>query len=437
MTCYRGTALTPEQFETLNQSKEHAISMNGYLSTSRDFDQAVAFCDHRKTPRDQIQVLFEIECDVKELGSSVICADIEAFSKYAYEKEVLFDLNTCFVLNSIERQKDKYLIKMSVCNEGGRIQRDYMSSIERQTAEKSAQLALGKLLCDLGQYEQAEKHFIGLLAEPNGEDMAWIEFNLGRTYYFQGRWGDAKKYYNRAYDRMMEVEPTRVKDSIHVINNMGGVFKRQGNLDEAMKYYQKALKLREKHVPDDCIGIASCLVNIGDVLDDQGKFHDAMKKYRDALDIQQKVYPSGHIDTAGTLNNIGNIYYRFGEYGNALKHYEQALEMRKKSYPEGHSQIAASLNNIGTILRIQKHYEEALETHKRALDIRKKFYRSGHVSIGDSLNNIAVCYEDQNDRRKAVEYYEKALEVYEKFLPEKHTTRTKIENSIRRIKKSC
>ena len=36
-------------------------------------------------------------------------------------------------------------------------------------------------MCNLGDYDKSQKYFEQLLNDPNGEDIAWIEVNIGRA----------------------------------------------------------------------------------------------------------------------------------------------------------------------------------------------------------------------------------------------------------------
>ena len=61
-----------------------------------------------------VGVLFRIQCDIQQLGKSVIYADVDSFSDYPEEKEVLFDLNASFRLDAIEQDGSIQVIHMTV-----------------------------------------------------------------------------------------------------------------------------------------------------------------------------------------------------------------------------------------------------------------------------------------------------------------------------------
>jgi tetratricopeptide (TPR) repeat protein len=433
LTVYRGVKLDREEFDQLKENQGKLISTNGYLSTSRLRSPALAFAKKPSKRTNVIPVLFEIECAVKELGKTVIFADIAMFSDFPNEQEVLFDLSAAFKLESIERVEGIELIKMSATKDGDTITKHYIEETHRETEEKSVGIVFGRLMCNLGEYDKSLKYFEQLLKDPNGEDVAWIEFNIGRALRLKGEWDAALVYYDRVYDRMIKAEPTRVKDSANVLNDIGIILKNQGKCDEALNYYEQALKIREKYYPTDHIDISTSLISIGNILYSQAKYAGALDYYERALKIQEKYYPSSYLEFASSLNNIGAILYNQAKYDEARDYYRRTLEIQEKYYPSNHVDIATTLNNIGAILYSKGKYNEAREYYQRALRIQEKYFPSGHVNIGCSLRNIGLCYESQNKSKVAVDYFQRAFTIYEKLLPVGHPNRVVIEGDIFRV----
>jgi Tfp pilus assembly protein PilF len=395
LTLYRGVKLDREEFDQLKENQGKLISTNGYLSTSRLRSPALAFAMKPSKRTNAIPVLFEIQCVVKELGKTVIFADIAKFSDYPKEQEVLFDLSAAFKLESIEQDGEIQIIQISATKDGETITKHYIEETHRETEEKSVGIVFGRLMCNLGEYDKSQKYFEQLLRDPNGEDVAWIEFNIGRALYFKGELDVAREYYDHAYDRMIKAEPARIKDSTYVLNNIGNILDSQEKYDEALDYHQRALKMREKY------------------------------------------YPSGHVCIGTSIVSIGIILFRQAKYDEALDYHQRELKMLEKYYPSGHVNIAASLNNIGNILYRQRKYDEALDYHQRALKMREKYYPSGHVDISSCLRNIGLCYESQKKSKMAVDYFQRALTIYEKLLPVGHPDRIKIERDIHRVTAKC
>ncbi|CAF3225635.1 unnamed protein product [Rotaria socialis] len=343
---YRGVQLGKAEFEKLKQNQGKLISTNGYLSTSRRKSSAVRFSRVPNRRMDVVPILFHIQCDIEHINKNIIFADISQFSEFPEEQEVLFDMNACFLIESIQEKDSLQIIKMNLSNEGYKITKDYLKLTRQETEELSASIVFGRLLHHLGDYDKSQKYFEQLLNDSENEDRAWIEFNLGRAAYSKGEWGEARKYYDRAYDRMMKSEPPRTKDSAWVLNDIGNVLYTQQKYDEALDYHQRALIIREK-------------------------FH-----------------ASDHGDTATSLNNIGNTLGAQGKYGEALDYHHRALKIREKFHPSGHTYIAVSLNNIGLCYEHQNKQSMALEYYRRSLSIYEKFLPADHPQIQRAQKNI-------------------------------------------------
>ncbi|UJR16983.1 hypothetical protein I4U23_003881 [Adineta vaga] len=92
LTLYRGTQLSNNELDILKENEGKFISTNGFLSTSRLRTRALNFAKPSSGKAHTNSVLFEIICDIQELGDKVIFADISEFSAFPNEQEVLFDL---------------------------------------------------------------------------------------------------------------------------------------------------------------------------------------------------------------------------------------------------------------------------------------------------------------------------------------------------------
>jgi len=394
LTVYRCVQLKKQEFDQFKENQSKLISTNGYLSTSRSREFALNFAKTRNNSTDLISILFEIKCDIKSLGHSVIFADIAELSEYPHEREVLFDLNACFQIESIQEDDDSIqIIKMTVSQEGEKLTKSYIEEVQRFADEQSITLVFGRLICDLGEYDKAQKYFEDLLNEPNGDDPAWIEFNIGRVFYRKGLLNEARDYYDRAYKRMLNETSIRMKDLSHIKNNIGNILFAQENYDEALKYHNQALKLREKY------------------------------------------YPLGDVHVGHSLMNIGNVYHRQGNYSQAFHYYQQTLKIYQDYYLSDHKDIARCLNNIGMTLADKGHYDKAIEYHEKSLKINEKYYSSGHLSIGKNLENLAICYQRKNRLELADRYFHQALTMYEKFLSKDHSDCIRIENHIEQLRK--
>lgn len=469
LNVYRGVKLNKEEFDKIKQNHKKLLSCDGYLLTFRQKFRAIEFLKKPTKRTDLIPVLFHIQCDIKSLDKHL------NYGELCNKNEILFDFNACFEIESIEEHDSLQIITMNLSNKGQQITNDYIQLKQKQTEKMNIPVIFGRLLCNLKEYDKARRFFQQFFNDSNDDDRAWVEFNIGRVLGLKKDWSESRKYFDHAYDRMMNTKPPRTIDSAHVLNSIGCLLANQGKYDEAFDFHQRALEIREKFYPSDHIDIAQSLYNIAIILDQQGKYDDSLDyyqtalkiqkqhypsihphiyrslndigiilyrqgKYQEALDYHQQalkieeiLYPSGHADLAYTLNNIGIILRNKGNQNEALAYCQRALKIEEKIYPSGHANIAKSLGNIGNILSDQEKYEQALIYHQRALSIEEKYYPQGNTDIGHNLNHIGICYENLNNEDMALQYYQRALAIYEKFLPRDHPRRQRTEHNIQRL----
>ncbi|CAM4842069.1 unnamed protein product [Rotaria magnacalcarata] len=76
---YRGMKLENEEFERLKENQGKLISPNGYLSASRNKPMAVHFATKPTNRSNIVCVLFQIQCDIKEIDKSIEFADIAEY----------------------------------------------------------------------------------------------------------------------------------------------------------------------------------------------------------------------------------------------------------------------------------------------------------------------------------------------------------------------
>ena len=96
--------------EEIDQMRENAgclVSMNGFLSTSRNIEQAIPFATKPSQRPSVVGVLLEIEGNIH--SDQMIFADIAQYSVYPSEQEVLFDLATVLKIVHVEFDQGKRL----------------------------------------------------------------------------------------------------------------------------------------------------------------------------------------------------------------------------------------------------------------------------------------------------------------------------------------
>lgn len=427
---YRGSQLSKEKLGKLKECEGRHYSFNGFLSTSQSEEVALSFATGNNRDNDHVSVLLDITCDAESVGNHVRFANIHRWSEHPDEQEILFDLNSTFFVHSVRLETRAledtipkvqiWRINMTTSSIGQIITHPYIDEIYRQIKEMSASIVFGRLMCNKGGYDQALEYFKQLLEHPGYEDMAWIEFNIGRSYRFKANFEEARNYYDLAYNRMMNDKPKRIKDSARIIRNIAKLLRDQGKYVEALQFYRRGLEIQETFLVINHPDIANSLGSIGEIFDDQGNYDQAQDYYERALRILRESLPGNHPDIATILNHTGTTLKNRGKFNEALDYYRQALHMREKVLPPKHPDITSSIINIGNIFKIQGKLTTALELYQTALEMQQENLASKHWHTASSLNGIASVFECRGNYVEALECYNQALSILEKSLPDDH-----------------
>jgi tetratricopeptide (TPR) repeat protein len=386
---YRGLKMEIEELNVLKQNEVNLISTNGFLFTSRSKDVAMKFALRPTKRTDLVTVLYEIECNVSEV-ESVVFADITKYSEFVSEKEVLFDLGSTFKILSVSEDKtlNLHVIKIEATDAGMQTAKTYIELNRKDHEEASLIIMFGKLLIQMGRYDEALKYFKNLLNDSSPEkDIARIYNEIGSAHMFKGELNEAYKNFQRAYEMMMNVQPRRVKDSARPLTNIASIFLRKGEYEKALDFYIQALEIRQKFYGRNHLYTAISLNNIGNVYYKKENYYQALMYHQTALKIRQNNLPNDHLDIAASFNNIGLIYWKRNDFNRAQNYYEKSLEIRKKLLPSDHNEIAQSLINIACVLYDQGQLDNALKYYSEALIIQKiHFDPNDHDDLVNRIN---------------------------------------------------
>jgi tetratricopeptide (TPR) repeat protein len=206
--------MSSEELEQLQQNIGQFVSVNSFLSTSKERLIAEFYMGDRTQQTNLERVLFEIDADPKVVSTKPF-ADISILSHFADEFEVLFMLGSIFRLNFINHDDDRmWIIGMSLCGDDEHNLKEVLDDMKRQNGIGETTLwSLGKLLWTMGKLDLAEQ------------------------------------YYSRLLRELSPDEPSR--HSLYA--DLGVIASMQGDYDKSMQWRQKLLELREQTAQSDGI----------------------------------------------------------------------------------------------------------------------------------------------------------------------------------------
>lgn len=106
LTLYRGLTMTTCELNQFRQHKTHFVSINSFLSTTRDYQAALFFSGEGKVNDPRVSVVYEISIDAN-INHSVPFAAIEYQSIYKDEDEILFSMGAVFCIGKINEISER------------------------------------------------------------------------------------------------------------------------------------------------------------------------------------------------------------------------------------------------------------------------------------------------------------------------------------------
>ena len=114
-------------------------------------------------------------------------------------------------------------IHLSASSEGQELVKAYLALQRAEMPEFSLIMMFGRLLCFMGEYDKARKHFRHLL-DTSDEDKPSLYHNLGFVDASQQNFLEALQQYDLARSLLENADPPRRQELATTLNNMAAVF---------------------------------------------------------------------------------------------------------------------------------------------------------------------------------------------------------------------
>ena len=325
----------------------------------------------------------------------------------------------------------KVLIQMGTFEEGKRhFKRSLALNLQLLGSEHpdvaSAYNDLATSLSDQGDLKQAKEYYERALAikqqtlGPQHPGVASSYNNLATVLSDQGDLKQAKEYHERALAIMQQTLGPQHPDVASSYNNLATVLSDQGDLKQAKEYHERALAIWQQTLGPQHPHVATSYNNLANVLSDQGDLKQAKEYHERALAIREQTLGPQHPDVASSYNNLASVLSRQGDLKQAKEYYERALAIGEQTLGPQHPDVASSYNNLGTVLSDQGDLRQAKENHERALAIMQQTLGPQHPGVASSYDNLGTVLSAQGDLKQAKEYHERALAIMQQTLGPKH-----------------
>ncbi|CAF0990058.1 unnamed protein product [Didymodactylos carnosus] len=369
---YRGQALSKQDIELIKDSIGEFLSMNSFLSTSKD--RAIALAYAVSSNEDSVPVLFDIIVDSRHETKPF--ADISALSYFQNEQEVLFML--CSIFRIVHIRQDSlsqiWLISLDLCNEDDSDYNELFSYAYNDTIAKSKiLLSLSRLLRQTSV--QSQKCF----------KLPWIEISLDDS--------NSRQIPNCSYEEL-----------VNTINP-------EQDLDNAQQELQRKLR----SVPYNHISLGLDFLHIGVLYGKIFIYDRALSNFGRALEILHRSYGNEDERVGWCYNNIAVIFYNYEEYDSALSSYFKSLDIKLKlsHLPYNHRSIAQTFVNIALVYQALRKYEKALVCFEQALKIKITSFPLTHIALADLYENIGLTHYTMANWNCALTNLTKAASIHD------------------------
>jgi tetratricopeptide (TPR) repeat protein len=343
---YRGQVIGIDEFELMKNSIGEFLSMNSFLSTSRDRSIALHFA--RLTPEidGTRRIIFEIEIDPRLQTKAF--ANVTSISYFQNEDEVLIMLGALFRIKKvIEDKKDRvWMVHVSLASEDDYHLKETFAYMKQMIGDDTDLDSLGKILLQMGEYEQAQKCYERMMHDLQ-VSTANCHVGLGKARHWQEESQPALSHYEQALKLRREILGPQHESVGEVYSYIGGVqWQLLKEYDQALISLNKAKEIQEKTLMSDPLGLARTYEYLASTYYCMDKYDLALNYDTKSLKIRETVLPPEHPSIANTYHNLGTMYDKMGDYAEALKFYQKSLEMTRKILPPAHPDLIKTENNI-------------------------------------------------------------------------------------------
>ena len=247
---------------------------------------------------------------------------------------------------------------------------------------ESALLALaGTIEFTIGQYEQAEKHYLHALQLAREHGQTSVEADalqgLGRVKRGRGIFDEAEEYYRQCLTIRQQLKDKRGMSS--VLMYMAVLARMHEDEHSALQWTRKSIAYCR--ASNNQATLAGSLYQLGVLLRNRGKFKTAIKNLEESIAICRTIGDTNSL--ADSLNMLGICKTLSGDYDSAETYLNEGMEVREKT---GHKRgVCSSRSAIGDLHWLREDYETAYDQFNQSL----KFWQT----IDDKWN-IANSYAD-------------------------------------------
>jgi tetratricopeptide (TPR) repeat protein len=336
---YRGQLIGNNELQLIKNNIGQYLSMNSFFSTSLnpsaalDFIKPLIIIDNK-----QQKILFQIEINPKLQTKPFV--NVTEMSFYQNEDEILIMLGAFFHIDNIylDDKENIWIACLSLADESNYHLKDTFAHMKEKIGEETNLASLGKILFEMGEYDQVEKCYQHMMYDAQF-DLSAAHSGLGKAALGKKDFIKAAQCEEQSLQIKTSILPKHHRDLAISYSRLGDIYCKQNDHNQALKYLRKAGKIQEKLLPSDPLILAKTYQRIAITCVNMNDYDLAMQFYDKTLQIRKDNLPSIDKSIAATYHNIGKLYFKQKEFTQALKYYNEALDIYKKVLPPKHPNI--------------------------------------------------------------------------------------------------
>ena len=464
---YRGAYMSEQEWKSLKINRDKEIEMHGFLSVSKEKDVALNFMRFDQDEKVFITIIVPRGPNEEEQGF----AELEDYSIYPPEKEILFNVRSRFtVLETDDEYSEELPYRHLVLLYGAQGFRKFIA--EKKPIKNVSIQDISDISCS-----HCKEKFVRM-----SERICFIPIvDIRKQIYYCKKCldYDAAPFLCIFLMGKGQIYETEVRGSLLMNAHQrqtpfygykcfncqakkqkmyfvctdcgakgkkwcGDCFERAPQCRESghkivlemspFSFWCESMspnELNHLKFQNDLVKENNHLFEHGEMYFQSHEYEKAIKYY--SLYIQENEGMGKTANLATSYNNIGRVYFDQGEYKKALEYYSQSLDICKSIYGDNHPNIATSYGNVGMVYFDQGEYKKALEYYSQSLDIYKSIYGDNHPDTATSYGNIGLVYFRQGEYKKALEYYSQSLQICKSIYADNHPRIISLQNRIHEI----
>jgi len=351
---YRGQSIGNSELQLMKNNIGKYLSMNSFFSTSLTRSIALDFLHSLPIVNDlQQRILFQIKIDPKLQTKPFV--NVTEMSFYKNENEILIMLGALFHIEKVfqDEKTNIWFAYLSLADENDYRLKDTFAHMKQKIGEETNFASLGKILFEMGEYNQVEKCYQHMMYHAQ-IDLSAAHSGLGKAALGKNDLIKAAHYEQESLQIKASILSKNHRDLAISYSRLGDIYCKQNDHNQALKYLKKAGKIQEKLLPSDPLILAKTYHRIALTCVDLNDYDLAMEFYNKTLEIRKENLPPIDKSIASTYHNIGILYYKQEKFTQALKYYNEAHDIYKKVLPPKHPNLL--------------HVEQDIETLKKKME---------------------------------------------------------------------